>query len=180
MNLAFAVSRSALALVAALLFAGCAPSVAPTTKPTTTQNTTTVTKPPVSQPDLEALESAMFRKGEVWSITALSADGKIKRVHNVEITGVAVYDAEATEVYISAKSGALGALTYYDPDTKQQAVEVYLDNSKDPKITFCDFDDARRGLTQQSGVSYFGLRSKLRATLQSNVKLGSCELQKVK
>lgn len=177
MNFTFAVSRSRLALVAGLLFAGCAPSTAPTT----TQNTTTGTKPPAIQSESDrALERATFRKGEVWSITALSPDGKTKRAHNVEITGVAEYDADATEVYINAKSGALTALTYYDPDTEQQAVEVFLDNSKDPNMTWCDFDNARRGLTQLRGISYFGLRSKLSATLQNNAKLGTCVLQKIK
>ena len=122
----------------------------------------------------------MFRKGEVWSITALSPDGKTKRTHTVEITGVAEYDADATEVYINAKSGTLSALTYYDPNTDQQAVEVFLDSSKDPNMTWCDFDNAQRGLTQLRGISYFGLRSKLTASLQSKAKLGTCALQKIK
>ena len=181
MNLRFVVSRSTLALVATLVFAGCAPSATPTTTTTTTPTNTTGTKPPAIQSESErALDRAMFRKGEVWSITALSADGKTKRAHTVEITGVAEYDADATEVYIDAKSGALSALTYYDPDTDQQAVEVFLDNSKDPNMTWCDFNNAQRGAIQLRGLSYFGLRSKLSATLKSNAKLGTCTLQKVK
>ena len=173
MNLPVTVSRSALALVATLLFAGCAPSATPTA--------TTGTKPPAMQSESErALDRAMFRQGEIWSVTALSPDEKTKRTHNVEIIGVAEYDADATEVYIKAKSGALAALTYYDPDTDQQAIEVYLDNSKDPNMTWCDFNKAQRGAIQLRGLSYFGLRSKLSATLKSNAKLGTCVLQKVK
>jgi hypothetical protein len=147
--------------VAFAFFVGCAPSAAPS-------------------PSDEAVAKAPFRTGEVWSITAISPDGKLKRVHSVEITGQASYDEEGTEVYIDAKSGALEALTYYDPDTEQQAVEVYLDKNKDRNLTWCDFDEARRGVTKLNGVSYFGLNSKLSATLQNGGKLGTCVLQKVK
>ena len=126
-----------------------------------------------------AIDNAPFRTGEVWSITAISPDGKLKRVHSIEIIGKPSYDEKATEVYIAAKSGTLEALTYYDPDYKQQAVEVYLDKNKDRNLTWCDFEDARRGLTELEGVSFFGLTSKLGAAIQSN-KFGTCVLQKVK
>ena len=153
--------RLLLPAAALAFFVGCAPSAAPS----------------VSD---QAIANAPFRTGEVWSITAISADGKLKRVHSVEITGKPSYDEESTEVYIDAKSGTLEALTYYDPDSEQQAVEVFLDKSKDPNLTWCDFDNARRGVTKLSGVSYFGLRSKLGPTLDNGGKLGTCVLQKVK
>jgi hypothetical protein len=153
--------RLLLPAAALAFFVACAPSAAPSASD-------------------EAIARAPFRTGEVWSITAISTDGKLKRVHSVEITGKPSYDEESTEVYIDAKSGTLEALTYYDPDTEQQAVEVFLDKNKDRNLTWCDFNDARRGVTQLNGVSYFGLNSKLGPILQNGGKLGTCVLQKVK
>ena len=146
--------RLILPTAALAFFVGCAPSAAPAS--------------PVAD---QAIAKAPFRTGEVWSITAISADGKLKRVHSVEITGKPSYDEESTEVYIDAKSGTLEALTYYDPDTEQQAIEVFLDKNKDRNLTWCDFNDARRGVTQLNGVSYFGLNSKLGPILQNGGKL---------
>ncbi len=121
-----------------------------------------------------------MRKGEVWALNAISADGKTKRLHNVEVTGTAEYDPEATEVYIDAKVGELEALTFYDPDSEQQGVLVYLDKNKDPVVTWCDFSDARRGVTKLQGVSFLGARSKLKDVIQSGRGFGVCTLQKIK
>lgn len=146
------------------LVAGCAPRAAP-----------------VSNATRQALDKAPFRPGEVWAITAVSADKRTTRTLNVEITGTPEYDEEDTEVYIDGKSGTLEALTYYDPDTEQQAVQVFMDTNRDPQVTWCDFDEIRRGVTQKSdGVSFIGLRSRLGTTLDNNGPWGTCTLRKIK
>jgi hypothetical protein len=129
----------------------------------------------------QAIDKAPFRPGETWTITAVSPDGKTTRTLSVEMTGTASYDAEDTEVYIDAKLGTLKALTYYDPDTEQQAVEVFMDSNRDPQVTWCDFDEIRRGVTQSTGgLSFMGLRSRLGAALDANGPWGKCSLRRTK
>ncbi len=169
--------HNAIGLVVLNFIMACAPAQQP--------SNTSAAKPTVAPAEIgsqRALEKAPLRKGETWTLTVTSADNKNKRTYNIEITGTLEYDDKTIEVYALAKSGNLAVTTFYDPDTQQQGIAVYLDKNSDPKVAWCDFNEATRGVTKMIGVSFTGTISQLNRLLKasSNTGFGKCSFEKIR
>jgi hypothetical protein len=169
--------------VGILCFAvACAPTSQPPAPTQTTAKPTTAPATSAETRGQRAFEKAPLRKGELWTLNIASADGKTKRTYPIEITGTLEYDDKNTEVYASAKSGKFDATTFYDPNTQQQGVAVYLDKANDPNIAWCDFNEATRGVTRMSGVSFIGTLNQLNRLLKagSSTGFGKCIFEKTR
>jgi hypothetical protein len=177
--------NTALGLFITIITVACAPAQQPS--PTTAAKPTPTAAPvaPSSSnetPSQRAFEKAPLRKGETWTLIVTSADNKNKRTYNIEITGSLEYDDKNIEVYAPAKSGNFDVTTFYDPETQQQGIAVYLNKNRDPSLAWCDFNEATRGVTKMIGVSFTGTLSQLNRLLKSssNTGFGKCTLEKIR
>jgi hypothetical protein len=173
-------------LIIAIITVACAPASQPSTtsaKPKTAPTTAPATPNSAMETRSQrAFEKAPLRTGETWNLAITSADGKNKRNYTIEITGALEYDDKDVEVYAPAKSGNFQVITFYDPNTAQQGIAVYLNKNSDPSLAWCDFNEASRGVTKMIGVSFVGTRSQLNRLLEagSSTGFGKCIFEKIR